>query len=259
MSTTECSFNCEYKEDPQEVFDRLYDMLTEQLNTFYPEHTVTITSSDLLYITPSVKSMLRRKNKLMRSGRVEQATALAAKIGESIKKFNSAELSRADVIADPKKMWAKVRRLTGRSKNSSRANPELNITASTLNEHYANISTDASYKAPGIKLTANVENASSHVTEWQIFRILDGLKPTATGLDNIPAWFLKIGAPFFAAPLAEVINLSLSMYVVPKQWKAAYILPVPKTGKSPSRQSFHGSLSELWSGTSYIHHCSFLP
>ena len=125
-------------------------------------------------------------------------------------------------------MWAKVRLLTGRSENRSRANPELGITASTLNKHYANISTDASYKAPGIKLTANLENASSHVTEWQVFKALESLKLTATGLDNIPAWFLKIGAPLLAAPIADVINLSLSTYVVPKQWKAAYILPVPK-------------------------------
>lgn len=39
---------------------------------------------------------------------------------------------------------------------------------------------------------------------------------------------MKIGAPLFAAPIADVINLSLSTSVVPKQWKAAYILPVPK-------------------------------
>ena len=130
---------------------------------------------------------------MMRSGRIEQANALAAKIGEFIKNFNSAELSRADVIADSKAMWAKVKLLTGRSENKSRANPELGITASTLNKHYANISTDASYKAPGIKLTANLENASSHVTEWQVFKALESLKLTATGLDNIPAWFLKIG------------------------------------------------------------------
>jgi len=121
----------------------------------------------------------------MRSSRIEQTIVLAAKIGESIKNFNSAELSRADVIVDPKTMWAKVRLLTGRSQNRSRANPEFDITASTLNKHYANISTDASCKALGIKLTANLENSSSHVTEWQVFKTLDGLKPTATGLDNI--------------------------------------------------------------------------
>jgi len=47
-------------------------------------------------------------------------------------------------------------------------------------------------------------------------------------LDGVPAWFLKIGAPFFAAPLADMFNLSLSSSVVPTQWKMASILPIPK-------------------------------
>ena len=62
-----------------------------------------------------------------------------------------------------------------------------------------------------------------------MFDILDKLRPTATGLDDIPAWFLRIGAPFFAAPLADMMKLSLSSSIVPMQWKTASILPIPKT------------------------------
>ena len=142
------------------------------------------------------------------------------------KKFNSAETSRVDVLANPKNMWAKVRQLTGRSKNRVSTNSEL--TASMLNDHYAAISTDADYTAPGIKLTVNNEHAPSHVTEWRFCRILDSLQQTATGLDDLPAWFLRIGAPFFAGPIADIMNLSLSTGVVPTQWKAVYILPVAK-------------------------------
>ena len=131
-------------------------------------------------------------------------------------------------MADSKCMWAKVRQLTGRSKPNVSNNPDINITASSLNDHYAAISTDANYKDPGVKHTANNEDASTHITEWRVFRLLDGLKRTATGLDNIPAWFLKIGAPFFAGPIADMMNGSLSSFTVPSQWKAAYILPIPK-------------------------------
>jgi hypothetical protein len=60
---------------------------------------------------------------------------MATKIGVSIKNCNSAELSRADLIAGL--IWAKVRQLTGRSENSSTANQVVGITASTLNSHYA--------------------------------------------------------------------------------------------------------------------------
>jgi gmma-aminobutyric acid receptor subunit gamma/cGMP-dependent protein kinase 2 len=62
-----------------------------------------------------------------------------------------------------------------------------------------------------------------------MFQILDTLQPTAMGLDNIPAWFLKICAPFFAAPITDMMNLSLSSSIVPSQWKMASILPIAKT------------------------------
>jgi hypothetical protein len=98
--------------DPQEEYDRLYTMLTELLDAYYPVRSVTITSADSPYVTPTVKYMLRRKNKLMRSGKIEQAAALAVKIGDTIKKFNSAELGRVDVLSDAGNIWAKVRQLT---------------------------------------------------------------------------------------------------------------------------------------------------
>ena len=103
----------------------------------------------------------------MHAGRVEEAGALATKIGDSIKQFNSAEFSRVDVMADPKNMWAKVRQLTGRSKNRSSANSVLS--ANELHNHYAAISTDADYQAPGIKSTVNTDQVTTYVTEWRIF------------------------------------------------------------------------------------------
>jgi hypothetical protein len=169
--------------------------------------------------------MLRRKNKLMRAGKTEQAAALAVKIGDAIKKFNSAELCRVDVLSDAGNMWAKVRQLTGRRKATGNTSQNSAITADVLNDHYAAISTDANYVAPGIKYTANNSSTSTHISVWRVFEVLDRLHPTATGLDNIPAWFLRIGAPFFAAPLADMMNLSLSSSVVPTQWKTASIFP----------------------------------
>jgi len=58
--------------------------------------------------------------------------------------------------------------------------------------------------------------------------MLDCLKPTATGLDKLPAWFLRLGAPVFAAPLALLFNQSINCGIVPQQWKEACITPIPK-------------------------------
>ena len=133
------------------------------------------------------------------------------------------------MLSDPAVMWEKVRQLTGRSKNGCNTVSAPGITASTLNSYYAAVSTDTHYETPGIKSTANNAHVSSHITEWRVFRLLDGLKKTSAGLDKIPAWFLKIGAPFLAAHIAYLMNLSLSTNVIPNQWKTACILPIPKT------------------------------
>jgi len=45
-----------------------------------------------------------------------------------------------------------------------------------------------------------------YVTEIEVFHLLDRLKPTAARLDMLPAWFLRLGAAVFAAPLALLLN-----------------------------------------------------
>jgi len=51
---------------------------------------------------------------------------------------------------------------------------------------------------------------------------------TATGLDGIPSWFLRVAAPIFCSPITQLFNLSLSTSMVPHQWKQAWNRPVPK-------------------------------
>jgi hypothetical protein len=54
------------------------------------------------------------------------------------------------------------------------------------------------------------------------------LNPTATGLDNLPSWFLKISVPFIAVHVSDLFNMSINSSVVPVQWKQAEIVPIPK-------------------------------
>ena len=91
------------------------------------------------------------------------------------------------------------------------------------------MSTDVSYMPPPSKDTAAERpDRLHHVTDYEVFRMLDTLRPTATGLDNLPAWFLRLAAPIFCGPVADVINLSLMTSSVPRQWKRARIQPIPK-------------------------------
>jgi hypothetical protein len=63
------------------AFDTFYSCVTDLLNAHYPLRTVTLTSRDPPFMTPAIKAMLRHKNKLMRGGCLEEANALASRIG----------------------------------------------------------------------------------------------------------------------------------------------------------------------------------
>ena len=63
-------------------------------------------------------------------------------------------------------MWAAVRQLTGRRHKDEVCD---GITAETLNQHYAQISTDTAYQRPPRKLTATHRD-EDFVSEWQLDR-----------------------------------------------------------------------------------------
>jgi len=43
----------------------------------------------------------------------------------------------------------------------------------------------------------------------EIFNMLDQLNITASGLDQLPVWLLRLAAPVFAKPIAALFNISL--------------------------------------------------
>ena len=98
-------------------------------------------------------AQLRRKNRLMRDERTAEADAIAARIRTTITRCNSRWLRKIDIRKSPKDAWAKVCEvIKGKAKWTD--NQIDGLTAQTLNDHYAAISTDADYHAPSRKLTA---------------------------------------------------------------------------------------------------------
>ena len=135
----------------QAQFDYFYSFAVNLLNTFYPENTISVTSRDPDFITPAIKAKLRRKNRLMRRGKIEEASALADRIRKDILHRSRSRLSKLEGKADVRDVWAAVRQLTGRERHSVDVD---GVDAHNLNAHYANISTDLHYTAPLRKLTA---------------------------------------------------------------------------------------------------------
>jgi len=157
--------------DAQTNFDTMYDVMLDLLDTFYPEREITVTSSDPPYVTPTVKALLRRKNRLMRAGRTDEAGSIAARIRTIITRSSTRWLRTVDTRKSAKKAWAKVREVIKGSTTRASDHKIDGLTAQSLNNHYATISTDKGYSAPRPKLT--VSDGLSHVTEKTVFRMLD--------------------------------------------------------------------------------------
>jgi len=90
----------------------------------------------------------------MRAGRIEEADALAVRIGTDITEQNSRRLRHNNPRTSARDMWAAVRQVTGKSQSDHVTVDE--IYASSLNLHYAAISTDADYQAPSPKQTSTI-------------------------------------------------------------------------------------------------------
>ena len=128
---------------------------------------------------------------------------------------------------------AEVNLLT--KKTISQPNPN-SPSADELNKYFAAASYDSAYVEPSLKHTAHTNQDCT--TEESIFHILDHLHHTSQGCDGLPAWFLRLTAPGYARILATLINQSLALSHVPKQWKEAIIHPKAKTTNPTSPSDF---------------------
>ena len=54
----------------------------------------------------------------------------------------------------------------------------------------------------------------------------------ATGADGTPAKLLRMATPGIATSLTKLFNYSLKTGLIPRDWKAAHVTPVPKVTKS---------------------------
>ena len=114
---------------------------------------------------PDIKAMLRRKNRLMRAGRVEEAGALAERIGKAVTRRSKKRLCRIDRQHGAKAMWEALRQMTGRRQNVRVVD---GVSADSHNEHYAQISTDDQYVAPLCKYTVREEAVDIRMARFPV-------------------------------------------------------------------------------------------
>ena len=159
---------------------------------------------------------------------------------------------------DSKKLWGHLKSLGHNDRTDSNARTVLNVdgqkcfdsdtVASTFNTFYTSVArklvdmlptpsrlfgpdsllSRQFYQGKGIHEGSFVLTPVSRVF---ILGQLRSLKPDkSTGLDNIPARFLKDGADMLADPIAHIVNFSIMSEAVPSGLKDARVIPLFKKG-----------------------------
>ena len=143
--------------DVQEATDSFYCAVYSLLDNYYPLTTITTTNKDPSFVTPYIKQLLRKKNKLMKRGRTSEAESLQHQIRTQIVKSNSSTFKNISSRSCARDMWAKVREITGKSRLMQAQAPSFgsNPSADEFNQHYSNLSTDKNYQQSNLKITVN--------------------------------------------------------------------------------------------------------
>ena len=99
--------------------------------------TVTVRERDPPYITPAIRVLLRKRNKLLRRGKIDSAQSITIRIGKMIAGVRSKLLSKASA-SDTKQLWQLLRSTRNWSRSASNSTfqrSSLSLTANDLNAY----------------------------------------------------------------------------------------------------------------------------
>jgi hypothetical protein len=145
--------------------------------------------------------------------------------------------------SNAKELWRAVNNFIGHQRQET--SEAAGIRPRSLNQHLTDVSTDREYRMPPFKQTASQgqDQPLTYITyseQWQIFGVLDHLRPTAAGLVLLPVWFMQLAAPFIPKPLDFLMNpwLPLQFPVSGKQSGLSLFLRLPYQKRMPITAQF---------------------
>jgi len=103
---------CLASTDIHYVYDTFLIDVHHLIDQCIPKKSVTVGSRDPPYVTSLVKSMLVKRNRLRKKGRLEEANRLAEKINLCIQDARAKQYSKMSQ-ASPKQLWAAVKTTNG--------------------------------------------------------------------------------------------------------------------------------------------------
>ena len=166
--------------------------------------------------------------------------AIISKILIAKKKRDQENKLKKSVSENPKRFWSYVKSSTRSSqspnflRNGQTYTTDSREKANLLNTFFHSVFNPCDIEPPAYIPTPSETLADNQLSEIELFVeevavVLSNLDPNkASGADGIPCRLLKEVAHEIAPSLCSLFNISLSLGVVPTEWKFANISPVFK-------------------------------
>ncbi|KAI8522201.1 hypothetical protein Bbelb_019550 [Branchiostoma belcheri] len=215
-----------------------YSTLSRAMDKYLPSKVVRLHERDKPWMTPALKAMILKRQKVFKEQNVPEVRRLRNKIANTIcmlkKNFYKTKVKHLRT-ADPKKWYKAIKDMAGK-------NGELQIdvpgvpssspkaVADAINAHLSAASQQHAPLQPQ-ELPAYLPAPAPPptVSFWDMWHRLRMVKiGKATGNDDVSPRIVREFAFELSQPLCDIMNTSLNQGVVPGTWRDADVVPVPK-------------------------------
>ena len=146
---------------------------------------------------------------------------------------------------DLKKSWQLIKHIIGKEEGSHSIQfkefvinkmyiTDPKIIANSFNDYFINVSSSLANNInsnvdPLLYVQRHTNNMNiPEVSEFEIKNIIQGLKNSAAGYDELPASIFKKVSDIYIKPLTYFINMSIREGIVPEELKLAKVIPIYK-------------------------------
>ena len=164
--------------------------LSQLLHDNIPVNVIRLGVRDPPFITPFIKQLLCKRNKLRRRGKTSKANTLAVKINSLIIQSRSQSLSKLSE-ATSNQLWVAAKTSFSSKNGNSTLVDRILSDVDKVNEYFAGISY-LPQCAGGFSSSVRFAslNDDLYINDFELEPYLQRLRPTAPRLDAIPSWFL---------------------------------------------------------------------
>ena len=218
-----------------DMVNDLQSNIIDMMNKCLPIKKVNMSSRDPYWMTPLVKSLLRKRARICRKQQrsKDSVPQLNLRITELINQ--NKQNSNSGKIGSGQ-WWKKIDRLSGRREEESVS--MVDDFANQLNDYFANLCFDSKYVKP--TKTSTDGWSVPFFNFQQVYNSLTKIKRTASGPDLIPFWVWRDHADIFSPIVCLIWNLSLASGIWPLAWKQANVKPLPKVDTPSTFSDYRG-------------------